>query len=122
MIILSVGKHATSKAAAAGVAPGSKRKAAEIAREGEAMLQKLAAGGKAPAHTHRGNETTLVLQGAFADQNGVFRQWDFVALDQHHEHTPVAVGCEDCITLSVLSAPVRLTGRFTRLLNPFLRF
>ncbi|MBI44085.1 ChrR family anti-sigma-E factor [Marinobacter lutaoensis] len=85
------------------------------------VLQKLAAGGKAPAHTHRGNETTLVLQGAFADQNGVFRQWDFVALDQHHEHTPVAVGCEDCITLSVLSAPVRLTGRFTRLLNPFIR-
>ena len=38
------GLPAPSKAAAAGVAPGSKRKAAEIAPEGEAMLQKLAAG------------------------------------------------------------------------------
>lgn len=86
----------------------------------QVVLQKLAAGGKAPAHTHRGNETTIVLQGAFADQNGVFNQWDFVVLNEQDEHKPVAVGCEDCITLSVLSAPVKLTGRFTRLLNPFI--
>ncbi|AOY89011.1 anti-sigma factor [Marinobacter salinus] len=87
----------------------------------QVVLQKLAAGGKAPAHTHRGNETTIVLQGAFADQNGVFNQWDFVVLDENDEHKPVAVGCEDCITLSVLSAPVKLTGTFTRMLNPFIR-
>lgn len=87
----------------------------------QVVLQKLAAGGKAPAHTHRGEETTIVLQGAFADQNGVFNQWDFVVLDGTVNHKPVAVGCEDCITLSVLSAPVKLTGTFTRLLNPFIR-
>lgn len=87
----------------------------------QVVLQKLAAGGKAPAHTHRGNETTIVLQGAFADQKGVFNQWDFVVLNEQDEHKPVAVGCEDCITLSVLSAPVKLTGAFTRLLNPFIR-
>lgn len=85
------------------------------------VLQKLAAGGKAPAHTHRGEETTLVLQGAFTDHKGVFNQWDFVVLNQEDEHKPVAVGCEDCITLSILSAPVKLTGTFTRLLNPFIR-
>ena len=85
------------------------------------VLQKLVAGGKAPAHTHRGDETTIVLQGAFADQKGVFNQWDFVVLNEQDEHRPVAVGCEDCITLSVLSAPLKLTGTFTRLLNPFLR-
>ena len=87
----------------------------------QVVLQKLAAGGKAPAHTHRGSETTIVLQGAFSDQKGVFNQWDFVVLNQEDEHKPVAVGCEDCITLSVLSAPVKLTGTFTRLLNPFIR-
>ncbi|MEX2474674.1 ChrR family anti-sigma-E factor [Marinobacter sp.] len=87
----------------------------------QVVLQKLAAGGKAPVHTHRGEETTIVLQGAFADQKGVFNQWDFVVLNEQDEHKPVAVGCEDCITLSVLSAPVRLTGTFTRLLNPFIR-
>jgi putative transcriptional regulator len=87
----------------------------------QVVLQKLAAGGKAPAHTHRGSETTIVLQGAFSDQKGVFNQWDFVVLNQEDEHKPVAVGCEDCITMSVLSAPVKLTGTFTRLLNPFIR-
>lgn len=85
------------------------------------VLQKLVAGGKAPVHTHRGNETTIVLQGAFEDQKGVFNQWDFVALNEQDEHKPVAVGCEDCITLSVLSAPLKLTGTFTRMLNPFIR-
>ncbi|GHD40390.1 anti-ECFsigma factor, ChrR [Marinobacter persicus] len=85
------------------------------------VLQKLCAGGKAPAHTHKGDETTVILQGAFADKNGVFNQWDFVSLDEHDEHRPVAVGNEDCITLSVLSAPLKLTGTFTRLLNPFIR-
>lgn len=87
----------------------------------QVVLQKLVAGGKAPAHTHRGTETTIVLQGAFADQKGVFNQWDFVVLTDQDEHKPVAVGCEDCITLSVLSAPVKLTGKFTRMLNPFIR-
>ncbi|MBQ0746172.1 MAG: ChrR family anti-sigma-E factor [Marinobacter sp.] len=86
----------------------------------QVVLQKLVSGGKAPAHTHRGTETTIVLQGAFADQNGVFNQWDFVVLTDQDEHKPVAVGCEDCITLSVLSAPVKLTGTFTRMLNPFI--
>lgn len=87
----------------------------------QVVLQKLAAGGKAPSHTHRGEETTIVLQGAFADQSGVFNQWDFVVLTDQDDHKPVAVGCEDCITLSVLSAPVKLTGTFARLLNPFIR-
>jgi len=44
-----------------------------------------------------------------------------VVLNEQDEHRPVAVGCEVCITLSVLSAPLKLTGAFTRLLNPFLR-
>lgn len=87
----------------------------------QVVLQKLAAGGKAPAHTHRGTETTIVLQGAFTDEKGLFNQWDFVVLTDQDEHKPIAVGCEDCITLSVLSAPLKLTGTFTRFLNPFLR-
>jgi putative transcriptional regulator len=85
------------------------------------VLQKLCAGGKAPAHTHRGEETTIVLQGAFADNKGVFNQWDFVVLGQEDEHKPVALEGDDCITLSVLSAPLKLTGTFGRLLNPFIR-
>ncbi|MFC4260730.1 ChrR family anti-sigma-E factor [Marinobacter lacisalsi] len=87
----------------------------------QVILQKLCAGGKAPAHTHRGEETTVVLQGAFSDNRGIFNQWDFVVLGQEDEHKPVALEGDDCITLSVLSAPLKLTGTFGRLLNPFIR-
>lgn len=87
----------------------------------QVVLQKLTAGGKAPAHTHRGEETTIVLQGAFSDTKGVFNQWDFVVLTDADEHKPIALQGDDCITLSVLSAPVKLTGTFTRMLNPFIR-
>lgn len=85
------------------------------------VMQKLTAGGRAPTHTHRGEETTVVLQGAFTDKLGVFKQWDFVTLGQEHEHKPIALEGDDCITLSVLSAPLKLTGTFARLLNPFMR-
>lgn len=87
----------------------------------QVILQKLCAGGKAPVHTHRGEETTVVLQGAFSDNRGVFYQWDFVVLGQEDEHKPIALEGDDCITLSVLSAPLKLTGTFGRLLNPFIR-
>ena len=83
-------------------------------------LQRLRAGGKAPTHTHRGEELTIVLQGAFCDNNGVFETGDFVALDKSHVHKPIALQGDHCITLSVLTAPVRLTGAFTRMLNPFI--
>ncbi|TVP53912.1 MAG: anti-sigma factor [Halomonadaceae bacterium] len=84
-------------------------------------LQKLVAGGRAPAHRHGGTETTVVLHGAFADSNGVFEAGDMVVLDEHGDHRPVALHGEDCYTLSVLTAPVQLTGRFSRMLNPFIR-
>ncbi|MFL1483101.1 ChrR family anti-sigma-E factor [Marinobacter sp. LN3S78] len=90
-------------------------------QDDQVILQKLCAGGKAPVHTHRGEETTVVLQGAFADNRGVFSQWDFVVLGQEDEHKPVALEGDDCITLSVLTAPLKLTGTFGRLLNPFIR-
>lgn len=84
-------------------------------------LQRLRAGGHAPAHTHRGEELTIVLQGAFCDNNGVFETGDFLALDKRHVHKPVALPGDHCITLSVLTAPVKLTGMFTRMLNPFIQ-
>lgn len=84
-------------------------------------LQKLVAGGRAPSHRHGGTETTVVLNGAFADSNGVFEAGDMVVLDEHGDHRPVALHGEDCYTLSVLTAPVQLTGRFSRMLNPFIR-
>ena len=79
-------------------------------------------GGKAvPQHTHEGSELTLVLEGAFRDETGRFARGDIEIADDSVDHQPVAEeGC-DCICLAVTDAPLRLTGPFGRLLNPFIR-
>ena len=46
---------------------------------------------------------------------------DVAEADPSVNHQPVADPGEDCICLAVTDAPLRLTGPFGRLLNPFLR-
>jgi putative transcriptional regulator len=79
------------------------------------------AGAAVPAHTHAGNEMTLVLRGAFTDSSGHFIRGDVDEADSSIAHQPIAAEDEDCICLAVTDAPLRLTSRFGRLLNPFLR-
>jgi len=74
----------------------------------------------APRHTHRGVEMTLVLQGAYSDATGRFARGDLEWADSDLDHRPVAEGGEVCICLAVTSAPLRLTGRLGRLIDPFL--
>lgn len=88
----------------------------------QTFLLRLPAGRKMPVHTHRGTETTLVLTGAFADHTGEYARGDFVELDGSIAHQPIVDEAEECICLAVLDAPVKLTGAFGRLLNPFLGF
>jgi putative transcriptional regulator len=79
------------------------------------------AGVAVPAHTHDGCELTLVLQGGFDDGHGHFAVGDVEEADGRLDHRPVADEGEDCICLAVTDAPLRLTGRLGRLLNPILR-
>lgn len=85
-------------------------------------LYLIDAGTTIPAHTHGGTEMTLVLRGAFRDQHGLYRAGDIAEADDQVDHSPIADTQEDCLCLAVTDAPLRLTGRFTRLLNPFIRF
>jgi len=85
------------------------------------FLLKMGAGRKLPAHTHRGYEMTLMLEGAYADHLGEFCPGDFVELDGSVTHQPVIDEAADCICLTVTDAPVRFTEGWARLLNPFLR-
>ena len=73
-----------------------------------------------PHHTHRGDELVVVLEGGFSDEFGHFGPGDVSLADEAVEHRPVADGDRDCLCLFVTSGPIRLTGRFARLLNPFL--
>jgi putative transcriptional regulator len=89
--------------------------------EHEFALYHIKAGGSVPQHTHRGTELTLVLEGSFSDEEGVYQQGDFLIRDAEHVHTPTAAQSADCICIGVLDAPIRFTGWKHRVLNPFLR-
>ncbi len=85
-------------------------------------LLKIKAGTPMPEHTHHGQEYTLVLTGGYSDERGHFVRGDIDITDDSVQHTPVADADEDCICLTVTQAPLKLTGRFGRLLNPFVKF
>jgi putative transcriptional regulator len=85
----------------------------------QVVLQKIKAGARVPAHTHKGFEYTVILSGSFSDELGVYHVGDFIARDTSHKHSPTALLNEDCICLTVLSAPLKFTG-WQRIFNPFM--
>jgi putative transcriptional regulator len=87
----------------------------------EFALYHIKAGGSIPKHTHRGTELTLVLEGSFSDEEGVYQQGDFLMRDSEDVHSPTAARTADCVCIGVLDAPIRFTGWNYRLLNPFLK-
>lgn len=87
-----------------------------------ARLIVLKAGKAVPKHTHDGQEITVVLKGAFHDGIAHYARGDISIADAHVDHRPVADLDEDCLCLTVTDAPLRLTGTFSRFLNPLLRF
>jgi putative transcriptional regulator len=89
--------------------------------EYELALHRIDAGGKAPEHDHLGKEITVVLTGSFSDEEGVYQPGDFLVREAGDTHRPCAARNQECICLSVLEAPIKLTG-IKRVLNPFLSF
>lgn len=84
-------------------------------------LLRIKPGGSAATHTHLGDELTVILEGSFSDEKGVYRTGDFLSCDGSDTHTPVASKDQECICLVVSKAPIQFTGWFTRLFNPLLR-
>lgn len=86
-----------------------------------ARLLHIPAGQAVPDHGHRGTELTLVLQGAFRDEAQSFARGDVEIATESVEHTPVAIGDEDCICLAVTDAPLRFNALIPRLMQPIFR-
>ncbi len=86
-----------------------------------ARLLHIPAGAAMPDHGHRGTELTMVLQGAFVDENEYFARGDVECADPSIEHTPIADVGADCICLAVTDAPLRFKSVLPRLLQPFFR-
>lgn len=73
-----------------------------------------------PSHTHKGVELTLILEGAYVDSRGRFGRGDISVADDSVDHRPVAEKSGPCIALSVMDAPIKLTGSLTRLIGDFI--
>ncbi|MGR3802635.1 ChrR family anti-sigma-E factor [Marinibacterium profundimaris] len=86
-----------------------------------ARLLFIPAGTAMPDHGHHGTEMTMVLQGAFSDEDDHFARGDVEIADEEMQHTPVADISEDCICLAVTDASLRFTSLLPRLAQPFLR-
>ncbi|GEO40692.1 anti-sigma factor [Skermanella aerolata] len=87
-----------------------------------ARLLRIGPGVRVPRHTHAGTEMTLVLAGGFSDGDKQYQRGDFSFCDRETDHSPVADDDGECLCLTVIDAPLRLTGPLMRLLNPFIRF
>ncbi len=90
--------------------------------EYEVAFQCISNGGKVVEHDHRGLEVTLVLKGSFSDEQGVYSEGDFLVRNAGEVHRPTATLNEDCLCLSVVAAPVSVTGFLGHFINPFLSF
>jgi putative transcriptional regulator len=99
------------------ILPGLKQ--CRIARyvRGDASFLRCRPGKAIPAHTHKGLEAVLVLQGGFRDASGYYVRGDVAVADGTIDHRPVADRTTDCIIFIVREGPVKLTGPFGRLIQ-----
>ena len=90
-------------------------------KEATARLLLIPAGVAMPDHGHQGTEMTLVLKGAFQDEDGYFARGDVEIADSDMHHTPVADIHEDCVCLAVADAPLQFDRLIPKIAQRFLR-
>lgn len=86
--------------------------------EGEihSSLLHISPGGGVPAHTHKGFELTVLLNGSFSDEHGEYNQGDFIMLDKTDQHYPVSE--KGCLCFTVANDALHFTQGINKLLNP----
>lgn len=87
----------------------------------EVSLHRIKKGGSVAEHNHRGLEVVVVLDGSFSDENGSYKPGDYIVKNVGECHRPTATMDKDCLCLSIVEAPVALTGILGKFINPFLR-
>lgn len=100
---------------------GVKQAILPTSKDATVRLLQIPGGAAIPDHGHRGLELTLVLQGAFRDEDGRFGPGDVEIADETTEHTPVAEEGEVCICLAATDARLRFSGFLPKLAQPFFR-
>ncbi|MFC3094787.1 anti-sigma factor [Alteromonas sediminis] len=91
----------------------------DIGGEGRANFIYMEKGGSVPEHTHKGNELTLVINGAFSDGINDYDSGDFIAMNDSHTHAPFSEDKDGCLVFTIVEEPLHFTSGIARLLNPF---
>lgn len=100
---------------------GVKQAILSTSKDATARLLFIPAGMAMPDHSHHGREITMVLQGAFQDEDAYFARGDVEIADSNTHHTPVADIHEDCICLAVTDARLQFDGLIPKIAQRFLR-
>jgi putative transcriptional regulator len=100
---------------------GVKQAILPTSKDATARLLFIPAGTAMPDHSHHGTEITMVLQGAFQDEDDYFARGDVEIADSNTHHTPVADIHEDCICLAVTDARLQFDGLIPKIAQRFLR-
>jgi putative transcriptional regulator len=87
-------------------------------QEGHAKFYKIPPKVAMPQHTHEGLEVTLVLKGSFSDVTGTYKRGMIALADDDVDHQPISGDDEECICFAVIDAPLHLTGRLGRWIDP----
>ncbi|MEM8591060.1 MAG: ChrR family anti-sigma-E factor [Pseudomonadota bacterium] len=104
-----------------GLGNGVKQAILPTDKSASVRLLYIPAGGEMPDHGHGGTEITLVLQGAFIDEDGRYARGDVECADEHTEHTPIADIGEDCICLTATDAPLKFNKLMPKIAQRFFR-
>lgn len=103
------------------VGGGVRQAILKTSKDASVRLLHIPAGCAVPDHGHHGTELTLVLQGAFLDEDERFARGDIEVATEDDFHTPIADIGEDCICLAATDAPLRFNSLIPRVAQPFLR-
>ena len=104
-----------------GVGGGVKQAVLKTSKDASVRLLSIPGGTAIPDHGHHGMEVTMVLQGAFTDEDGRFARGDIEIAGAHVEHTPIAEPGMDCICIAATDAPLRFNSLMPRIFQPFLK-
>jgi putative transcriptional regulator len=102
------------------IGAGVRQAVLETSKDATVRLLSIPGGAAMPDHGHRGMELTLVLKGAFRDEDGRFARGDIEIANEDLHHTPIAEEGEPCICLAATDAPLRFRGLLPRLAQPFI--
>ena len=102
------------------VGGGVRQSLLRTSSEATVRLLHIPPGVAIPDHGHRGTEMTLVLKGAFRDEDARFGRGDIEIANEELEHTPVAEDGEDCICLAATDAPLKFNALIPRIAQPFI--